>query len=318
MTAILRCITVLLIVCGIGAAGCSQTTRTMTQSDILLINKDTAQSPVVLGPGDVVSLRFYYNKNLNDEVTITPDGVISLQLIGVISVAGLTTAEAGTLIATRYAKYFGSAKGTDYALNPGDLLSARFYYHSELNEDVVVRPDGKISLQLIGEIPAAGKTPSELNLQVRQAYANLIDRPDVTVLVREFKSPEVAISVKEAGSRKVFAGGEIARPGVIPLSSGLKLLDVLMMAGGVLTTGELETVLLLRYNGTPSPSAYSVDLTRVLSGENSDILLRSYDVVYVPKTPIAKVNTFVDQYINKIIPSSVSFPYSLNPYVSVK
>lgn len=284
-----------------------------------LNNQAGGNTGYLLGVADIINVKSYYNQRLNDEITIRPDGKITLQLIGDIQAAGLTPAQVGASITTGYTKYFKSSDNM-YVLGIGDSIAVKFYYDRELNEEVIVRPDGKISLQLVGEVQASGLTPAQLNSQLDKAYSSVLDSPEITVIVKDFKLPEVSVSVKEYASRKVYVGGEIAKPGVIALNGSMRIFDALTQAGGALDTAELETVVLLRYNGSPKPNVYSLNLNKVLHGETSDVILMPYDVVYIPKTKIAKIDLFIDQYLNRVIPRQVSFPfsYNMNPEVQIQ
>ncbi|MCX5844387.1 MAG: polysaccharide biosynthesis/export family protein [Deltaproteobacteria bacterium] len=99
------------------------------------------------------------------------------------------------------------ASEQEYRLQPGDTLDIKFFYNPELNEQVTVRPDGRISLQLIREIRVAGLTPDELtNLLIKKYSAELI-KPEITVIMRTF-----------AGN-KVYIDGEVNRVGMVNLFS---------------------------------------------------------------------------------------------------
>ena len=196
-----------------------------------------------------------------------------------------------------------------YVLGIGDLIEVKFFYNEKLNDEVTIRPDGKISLQLIGDVKAAGLTPAQLRSQLTRKYSKFLELPEVTVAVKDFTS------------QKIYIGGEVARPKLIPLRGMLRTLDALIEAGGPLHTAKLHNVILIRYNGTQKPDAYSLDLGRVISGEIPDVILKPYDIIYLPKTTIAKVNLFVDQYIYRVLPIQkvlFSFPYHLNPEVEVE
>ena len=93
----------------------------------------------------------------------------------------------------------------DYQLAPGDVLQIRFFYNPELNEKVQIRPDGHITMSLIGEVELRSKTTAQATNELETAYKNYLKTPSITVQVEEFSS------------QKVFVGGEIARPGMFPL-----------------------------------------------------------------------------------------------------
>jgi protein involved in polysaccharide export with SLBB domain len=308
-------ITVIVMIVGCqGRAG-----TTLRPGDISALNAAPGPESDILAGGDVLRVRFYHNSKLDDEVTIRPDGKISLQLVGDIVAGGLTPSQLASRITDDYRRIFKTSTN-GYFIGVGDRLAVKFYYHSELNEEQIVRPDGKITLQLVGEVPAAGSSTAQLTTALKELYRERLNNPEVAVIVRDVTIPEATVTVKEFVSRKVYVSGEVARPGPVSLTGRLRAFDAVISAGGTLNSAELETVVLIRYNGSSSPLVYSLNLDLVRSGELPDVLLKPYDIVYVPKSVIAQVDLFVDQYINKLIPQNVSFPfmYNFNPTVSVQ
>ncbi len=200
----------------------------------------------------------------------------------------------------------------EYVLQLGDVMVIKFFYNSELNEEVTIRPDGKISLQLIDEIMAFGLTPSELDNLLTEKYSKILSHANIAVIVRTF-----------AGQR-VYVGGEVKSPGMIPSTGNLTSLQAIVQAGGFKDTAELKSIVILRNQGTDKPLFRTVDLSEDLTTHitHNDIKLRPNDVVFVPKSNIAKMNQFVDQYIDKLIPVSLnmgfSWLYNLNPELQVR
>ena len=96
-------------------------------------------------------------------------------------------------------------------------------------------------------------------------------------------------------------GGEVKQPGLVPLRSRLSSLKAVLAAGGFRDTAQLTHVVVLRDAGG-HPAIFELDVKKILAGEESDLLLRPYDVVYVPKSKIARANLFVEQYIKRVIP----------------
>ena len=86
-------------------------------------------------------------------------------------------------------------------VQPGDILEFKFFYVPELNDIQTVRPDGKVVMQLVGEVDAQGLTPSELTATIKKQYAGVL------------KKPEVAVITRELASRRVYVGGEVVSPG---------------------------------------------------------------------------------------------------------
>ncbi len=200
----------------------------------------------------------------------------------------------------------------DYVLQCGDVIEIKFFYNPELNERVIVRPDGKISLQLIDEVVAAGLTPSELDRVLTRKFSDRLLTPDVTVIVKEF------------AGMKVYVGGEVNTPGMIPISGRLTTLQAILQAGGFKKTAELGSVVVLHHRGDRKPVFLTVNLKADLATLTlrNDILLSPYDIVFVPQSTIAKMDQFVAQYIEQLIPISKNIGFSwirnLNPEVQIK
>ena len=184
-----------------------------------------------------------------------------------------------------------AAKPMEYLIRQGDQLDIKFFYNPELNESVSVRPDGKISLQLVDEVQAAGLTPSQLDEVLTQKYANELKKPKITVIVRSFTG------------QRVYVGGEVGRPGLIDLSGGMTALEAVINAGGFKETAKPEAAILIRRGPDNKPIPIRIDLARMIDDEAAgpDVELQPYDIVYVPKTWIAKANKFVNQYIEQLL-----------------
>ncbi|MEW5801024.1 MAG: polysaccharide biosynthesis/export family protein [bacterium] len=191
--------------------------------------------------------------------------------------------------------YQGEQPGTEYILQSGDELEIKFYYTPEFNTKTVIRPDGIISLQLIGDVKAGGMTPSKVQQIIRDEYAKVVREPAVTVIVTNF-------------SQKVYVGGEVANPQMVNFESGKTALQAIFAAGGFKESAEMRSVLILRKIGQPDFRVIKVDLMKLFLSKKlvkNDLQLQPSDVVFVPKTLISKVDQFVDQYMNKIVPSQV-------------
>lgn len=181
----------------------------------------------------------------------------------------------------------------DYRVQIGDSLALRSYFDAQLNQDALVRPDGRISALLIGDMVVAGLTPQQLATQLRDRYRDLIGATDVTV------------SVTRSVGLSVYLSGEIRLPSVLPIDGNLTLMQSLARAGGMLTSAHAESVLLIRNRDDGGLSVNKVDVERILRGEAPDPYLQPRDVVFVPRSPIAQVGLYVEQYINAIIPKAV-------------
>jgi protein involved in polysaccharide export with SLBB domain len=191
---------------------------------------------------------------------------------------------------------------SEYRIEVGDQLDVKFFYYPELNEQVTVRPDGRISLQLVREIMVAGLTPAELTEQLVKKYAVQIKKPEIAVLVRSFSG------------RSVFVDGEVNRPGMIPVIKPITLLQSIAQAGGVKETALTEETIVIRRGADHKPLVLSVNLKKAVDGTDprQDIALRPFDIVFVPRSPITNVNVWIDQYIRKNIPVPFAFGWSFD------
>jgi protein involved in polysaccharide export with SLBB domain len=184
-----------------------------------------------------------------------------------------------------------------YVLQAGDLLTIKFYHNPELNEDVVVRPDGMISLQLVGDIKAAGVSPADLSQTLKEKYTGELALPAISVIVRTMST------------QRVYVGGEVVKPGVLTLDNGLTLFQAIQVAGGFTPIAHRKQVVLIRKASDGRPVGYAVDSRLISSGEHpeQDIALVPFDVVYVPRSKVGDMNKFVELYIRNNLPVSPGF-----------
>jgi len=177
------------------------------------------------------------------------------------------------------------------ALKPGDELEINFIYTPELNTQQIIRPDGVISMPILGEVTAEGKTIDQLRQDLEQAYATQLESPQLTIIPRILQSWQV------------YVGGEVNNPQAVPLSGQMTVLEALMAAGGISwPEAEPRNVVVIRFhNGQRLGCA--LDMTHALAGKHTrPFYLQPNDIVYVPRSAIARVNQWVDQHINRILP----------------
>lgn len=186
----------------------------------------------------------------------------------------------------------------DYYLQPGDNFDIKFFYNPELNENVTIRPDGKISLQLIEEIQAAGLTPAQLDEIITEKYSHQLKQTIVTVILKSF------------GGQKIYVGGEVNSPQVLEVVGRVNALQAIFDAGGCREDAKLSSVMIVSRGPDNRPLARKVDLQKALEGElpEDDYLLRPFDMVYVPKSNLAKSSQFITK-IYEFIPRNVSFGF---------
>jgi len=119
------------------------------------------------------------------------------------------------------------------------------------------------------------------------------------------KDPEVAVIVRSFQNRRVFVGGQVIAPGIVQMPGKIHVLEAIMQTGGFdLQEAEVRNVVVIRHRDGQR-YGYSVNLKPALKGDETEpFFLEPQDIVYVPRTEIAKVNQWVDQHINKIIPDT--------------
>ncbi len=193
---------------------------------------------------------------------------------------------------------FDPAVTPRYTLYPGDRLMIRYPTEATLDQEVRVRSDGFISLPYVGDVQAAGRSPSELTEDLNNRYATAFVKPNVAVIV-----------VEEAG-RRVYLGGQVRDPGSIPLQANQTLSQAIFEAGGILMQGRSDSVIVIR--NVPGDATYvlKADVSRILAGAEADVRLAPADVVHVPETVITKVDQFVEQYINAVMPRSMLWNFT--------
>jgi protein involved in polysaccharide export with SLBB domain len=237
--------------------------------------------------------------------------ILSLMLAGIT--AGAQTAASGNAAPEPVAPQASTASASAppaaasqkrlYQLIEGDVIEVRFFFDPELNEQTQIRPDGRVSLQLIGEVEAAGKTVEDLSRILETAYA------------KELKKPRITVSVRSYAAQKVYVMGEVVRPGIVNMPGKMSVLEALGEAGGIKNTGNRKSVVVVRKGPDGKPYAHKVALRQ--GGDYSadaGMKLEPYDIVMVPESKVARVDRWVDQYLKQTNPTTMvlGFSYALN------
>ncbi len=159
----------------------------------------------------------------------------------------------------------------DYVLAPEDVLDINVWKNDALTRTVFIRPDGKISLPLIGDVQAAGLTPDQLKDIIKE-------------LLQEYKElPEVSVVVRDIGSFAVYITGQVLRPGKLQLRSETTLIQALTQAGGFTPFAERNKILVLRREGDYE-TRIKVRYDDIVSGRRlaENIVLKRGDTIIVP------------------------------------
>ncbi len=183
-----------------------------------------------------------------------------------------------------------SAEMEAYRLGVGDEVQINVLSAPEFNGLAKVRPDGAITVHGVGEIHALGRTPAEVGREAEQKLSEFL------------RHARVDLSVTNYGESRVFVMGEVEQPGERPYYKGMSALQAVASAGGISGTGKSGSTLVLRRTGSGTAEVRKVDLGRSLKGEpGQDIVLHPYDIVYVPRTLIARADLAIDQYLRQMI-----------------
>jgi polysaccharide export outer membrane protein len=184
------------------------------------------------------------------------------------------------------------ADDNHYLIRRGDELALDFYMSPEFNDDVVVRPDGKVSLRLVGDLQAADLTPPQLADELDQAYST------------ELRSPNISVHVKNSPGRRVYVEGEVTKPGAIMLQPGMTTVQAIAEAGGLTDSAGASQAVLIRRDACGSPQGASIDLDQAVNkpDHGDDMALLPSDILVVPRSKIANVGLFVKQYIRDLLP----------------
>jgi polysaccharide export outer membrane protein len=159
----------------------------------------------------------------------------------------------------------------DYVIGANDRLSVVFWREKELSADVIVRPDGKISLPLLNDVQASGLTPEQLRQRVADEAKRYVTDPMPTVVVREINS------------RKVFITGEVEKPGEYQLNGPTTVLQLIAMAGGVREYADKEKILILRQeDGKEIGRRFNYNDVLAQRNMQQNVLLKPGDTVVVP------------------------------------
>ena len=168
----------------------------------------------------------------------------------------------------------------EYFIGPEDVLNITVWRNADLSREVTVRPDGRISLPLIGDITAVGRTPAQLS-------------EDISNKLKEYKeNPQVSIVIKEVNSYAIYVLGEVAKPGKYPLRSKTTLLQGITIASGFTATAARNKIVVFRFakdGGGQIKIKASYDDIVLRDGSNQNIELKPGDQIVVPSETMVLV-----------------------------
>ena len=163
-----------------------------------------------------------------------------------------------------------SVTAAEYLIGSEDVIEVMVWKEPDFSRQVVVRPDGKISLPVVGDVQAAGLTPDTLARKLAGAISEYV------------KTPKVSVIVLQINSRKVYVMGKVASPGAFPLQGEMTVLEAISLAGGFAEWAKKSSVVILRKTAK-GDARIEIDLNDVIKGkEEHDIRLQPGDRIVVP------------------------------------
>lgn len=175
----------------------------------------------------------------------------------------------------------------EYYIDVGDVLDISVWQLPDLSRpEVIVRPDGKISFPLIGDIKTEGLTLTALDNIITEKLKVYVKNPEVSIMIRHFGEQ----------ANKVVILGEILSPGIYKFSGSPTITEVIAAAGGYTKYAVLNSIMVIRGEVGTKPAAKRVNVAQILRSArlSENILLRPNDIVYVPRSFIGKVNVFLE------------------------
>ena len=198
--------------------------------------------------------------------------IVILTVCALVLWTSRVNAEAQNHAVTQNEPSYSLSVTNDYLLGPEDVLEITVWRSADLSKVVTVRPDGKISLPLIGDVSAMGRTATQL-------------ASDISAKLKEYKeNPQASIVVKEVNSYAIYVLGEVIKPGKYPLKIKTTLLQAITLASGFTATAARNKMVVFRFgnDGQQIKVKASYDDIVLRDGFNQNIELKPGDQIVVP------------------------------------
>ncbi|PIS47584.1 MAG: hypothetical protein COT17_02690 [Elusimicrobia bacterium CG08_land_8_20_14_0_20_51_18] len=178
----------------------------------------------------------------------------------------------------------------DYYISAGDVISMNVFPAEEFSKEVTVQPDGSIEIPLLGSVKVSGMKVSELEKLLTARFSKYVSNPTITVNVRKFSSYRVAVI------------GQVQRTGYHEYNEGMKILDLIALAGGLNDYANTSDVRVFRKTkdagGTVKEDSFEINLAEVMGGRlDKNIPLVSGDIVYIPKRRFTTASKWVTDHL---------------------
>lgn len=159
----------------------------------------------------------------------------------------------------------------EYRIGPGDVIRVAVFGNADLSSRVTVRPDGRLTLPLLGEVSATGKTVNEVTREITEGYRRFV------------QDARVAVVIEEVHSYRVFVLGKVTRPGEFESRVPLTITQAMALAGGTTRGANVDGIVVLRRGANGRDERYEVSMTDILEGQTQqNFTLRTGDTIMVP------------------------------------
>ena len=191
---------------------------------------------------------------------------------------------------------------TPYKIEPGDDVSVVMPFNPELNYEAVVDPKGGLTLPLIGTIQAGGQTVDQAGRDINHMLAvkGITEDAYASVSIRTY-----------AG--RIYVGGQVKKPGPVPMQSDMDVLQAITAAGGMMDTARSGQVVVIRRSPDGRPMLRSVNLTALIrkADPQQSVALQPSDTIFVPEATAVEADQWVDRYITRLVPFNQSINYNV-------
>lgn len=279
-----------------------QVLRPQDVLDVIYHLGATSEGRYRLQPGDEVEVTFMTAPELSGPRLIMPDGTLDMPYVGNVEVADLTAEAAQARLVERYAKVLRTPRISFSVTRPmaqmANLRVSLQHPSSGMTREIVVGSDGRASFPLIGAMSLQGMTLAELNRELNERYASQNSQIGVDVLL------------KRTEANQVFVLGEVGQPGAFPVRRPVSVLEALTLASGPRIGARLDSVVILRRNGD-QVEARVYDAGEALSGKAPVFAyLQPDDMLYVPKTRLARAGELSRQLADVVLFQGVGFSFA--------
>ena len=230
-----------------------------------------------------------------------------LVLLGLLFLAacagGMETGQSLTIVQHRPEGFAGWTEDLPvFRLGVGDKMKVKFLLTREMDDEVMVGPDGFVGIRVAGRIRAEGKTIPDLQDAIIEGSRRIL------------KPQSVVVSLEDAASWKIYVGGSVRTPGVYRLADNrLNTLQAIIQAGGFNDEARFEEVVLIRRSPVGRPMLRTVNVRQIIQTgtDETDVPIFPGDIVYVPRSHIGEVNLWIEQFINRVVPFQRTFSYTV-------